>query len=159
MYEQANILILTYDCDSKKSLEELGGILSDFHEYNKQGSFILLVGFVSKALYLRKKTRKILKPEIKHFMAEEGIASYAEVRLDTKKNLDLVNKHLEHIYHAYLEQLFPRPGNQIILFKPLFETIILPAKKSAPVFANNKREEAGCTCFGLGNAKNNMVPG
>jgi len=73
-------------------------------------------------------------------MAEAGIASYAEIRLDTKKNLDVINKHLEHIYHAYLEQLFPRPGNQIILFKPLFESIIIPSKKAAPVFSSVKRE-------------------
>ena len=65
MYEQANILVLAHDIDNKKSLEELGGILADFHEYNKQGSFILLLGIISKPLYQRKKARKVTKTQVK----------------------------------------------------------------------------------------------
>jgi hypothetical protein len=130
LYESANIFILIFNADDRDSFESLQSIYQDFKEANSQDCYVVLCSVITHDIILRKTQKVIKKTEAQEFIDSRRIPSYCELRLEGKKNFDLLDKHLRYIMQPYLDQTRFAQTDGIFLYMKLFEVIILKYERS-----------------------------
>jgi hypothetical protein len=58
---------------------------------------------ITQDIILRRTQKVIKKTEAQEFIDSRRIPSYCELRLEGKKNFDLLDKHLRYIMQPYLD--------------------------------------------------------
>lgn len=105
LYESANVFIMVFNADDRDSFDKLWSIHHDFKESNALGAYQILVQVITKDI-TSKHTKRALKHDfIQSFMEERDIPSFIEVKLETKKNMDILDYHLRFLlnpsYNSY----------------------------------------------------------
>eukprot|EP00347_Sterkiella_histriomuscorum_P014922 403358997 len=124
LYETANIFLMVYNADDRDSFEKLLSIHNDFKEQNAVGAYQVLVSVITKDIATKHTKRFMKHDDVQYFMEERGIPSFIEVRLDTKKNMDLLDYHLKFLmnpsYNSYRQN-----KETAFLYRPLFQTLTI----------------------------------
>ena len=97
-----------------------------------------MVSIISQDMVLKKTEKQVKKAEARDFIQHAHIPSYIEVRLDNKKNVKLLDRHLRYILNPYLDSVQHHAEEKMILYKPLFEYISFK-----PVKKKYKKKEGG----------------
>jgi hypothetical protein len=63
----------------------------------------MLVSVITPDIIGKRNSKEIKKAEAQAFIEQKKIPSYIEIRLDNKKNVSLLDRHLRYIINPYVE--------------------------------------------------------
>ncbi|TNV77931.1 hypothetical protein FGO68_gene4232 [Halteria grandinella] len=127
VFETANILLIYQD--EGTVLTSFNGIMSESEDANTVGAYKLIVN--------HKCPNK--SDELLSFMKENRIASYIEIDLDTKANIQLLEQHVKYIINPSIVQ---KQNDRLLSLKirnPLFEKLPKYARSKNPTPVPNIR--------------------
>jgi hypothetical protein len=143
LYETANIFVMVFNADDRDSFDKLEQISRDFKDNNKTNAYVILCSIITNDIIFKRTTKDIKKQEAQDFIERNGIPSYIEVRMDSKKNFNLLDKHLRYIMLPYVDNSKHASNNGLFIYTKLFEVICLKYERRGHYLGVEEDDDEG----------------